>query len=116
MTSVPRRCRDCGREKPAPVIPLGAGPQLSALLQLTARLCLWCFDRNLLAGGFYPWGLRDRWSEDELAALFEEADREMHRRGADWRLRRQMREREEREKDQGSLLAGPSAQREADVA
>lgn len=57
-------CPDCGRDRRAPL----------------TRVCLWCFDLNLLAGGFHPGGWLERWTAEEKAELEAAALGERHRR------------------------------------
>lgn len=57
-------CPDCGNDRRAPL----------------TRVCFWCYDRNLLAGGYQPLGWLGRWSPEEKAQLEAEAlDLRRHR-------------------------------------
>lgn len=47
-------CRDCGKVK--------QGTPLT-------RICLWCHDLKLLAGGFVPPRLDERWTDEEMTLL-----------------------------------------------
>lgn len=86
-----RRCSDCKRELPAPVIPEDASAELKAAFEATSRVCQWCMAVNLLGGGFELPGLAERWSEEELIEMRAEASRRYLQRQQNWRIEREER-------------------------
>jgi hypothetical protein len=97
--SIMRSCRDCDRplrDEPA----LTESPLVDACVRVSARVCLWCYDLNLLSGGFEPAGLEERWTKDELVALYRAAMDRKATKQLHWRIRMQEKERKKREEEE----------------
>lgn len=62
-------CEDCGRTPKEVTIPSDASPELELCLRYAGRRCLWCYDLNLLGGGYEPARLAERWTPEELVEL-----------------------------------------------
>ena len=87
-----RRCFECKRDLPEPVIPEDASSELAAAFQATARVCQWCLTVNLLCGGFTFNDFETRWSEEEREEMQEEALRRNVQRQQRWQYRREQQE------------------------
>jgi hypothetical protein len=96
MSDAPK-CSKCGREKRRPNVPDGASPELAACIESAARICLYCYDLNLLAGGYTPAGFDDRYDEIEGIAMRVEALKVGERRQLHWRQRASSRRNEKKQ-------------------
>lgn len=98
-----RSCPDCGREWTPPAIPANASYELEQAFRATARICLFCHDTNLLAGGWSDGKLEERWSADDLIEMGRKAQSLRQDRLLDQWQRRSAR-RAKQEKAQAALV------------